>query len=338
LTVSALFLIQGRSWIGDDYLYGDKTLPERLDVIGPKGQIIPNAKINLEYYISKDEFQKMLYEEKLKYVEIIERIRFPYDASTFSRLVRKLGWKTDLGKVDKYKVNEKFFDTWSRESAWFYGWLITDGHINDKSIDLRLQKRDSDVLEKLKDLIEFSGNLYRYKTTTGLRIYNRRLVESLRNLGIPKHNKTFECVYPHIPIDYEWDFIRGVFEGDGSIQTNGKFCLSLCGASYKLLSGVKEFLERNRINVRLDVKEMNGKPFYNIISCDMPSSLRWAFFMYSNTTKSIRMDRKFNKYVNFLNDFYKKQRKIPEAIELVELARKTIPECKNEYTRTKEAV
>lgn len=306
-------------------MYGNKSLPERLDIIGPKGQVIPNAKINIEYYVTKEEFRKMLYEEKLKYAEIAERIDFPYDLSNFSRIVRKLGWKTDTGKVDKYTVNEQFFNSWSKESAWVYGWLITDGHVNKRYIDLTLQKTDSDVLDKIKDITNFSGPKYKRERKETIRIYNRNLVDSLFNIGFPKENKTFTCGMPDLHDEYMWHFIRGAFEGDGSISTsNLELHVSFCGASVSLLNGINEFLNKNGIKTSLYVQKEN---LLVIRASGMESALKWLYFMYADTDAGIRMDRKFNKFVDFTRSFYSIQRKAKGAAEIVELARQTIPEC-----------
>lgn len=317
-------------------MYGNKALPERLDIKGPKGQTIPDAKINLEYYVTKSEFQHMLYDEKLKYSEIIKRIGYPYDSSNFSRMVRKLNWKTGLGKVDRYTVNERFFDTWSRESAWVTGWLVTDGHINERSVDLTLQKQDKDVIDKVKSLLEFSGKKYERSHTETIRIYNRTLVDSLYKAGIPKENKTFDCKMPYIPEKYMWDFIRGAFEGDGSIgRYKSGLAVNICGASKEFMLSINKFLNEHGVETRVTYKRGN---FYTVHASGMGSALRWLYFMYANTDDSIRMNRKFNKYIDFVKTFYDVDRKVVGAVELVELARQTIPECADEIGEAKRQV
>jgi hypothetical protein len=306
-------------------MYGDKTQPEKLSIVGPKGQMIPNAKINLEYFVSKEQFQSMLYVENMKYAEIISRIDFPYDAANFSRIVRGLGWKKEKGKVNRFRVNESFFSNWTKESAWVFGWLITDGHINNKYTDLTLQKSDRDVIDKVKELLEFTGDKYVRENKETLRIYNRALSQSLFDSGIPKKNKTFDCEMPNIPDEFMWDFIRGAFEGDGSISTsNNSLQVSICGASKNLMIGIRDFLNSQGINTTVYNKTGD---FWVIRPSGMGNALKWLFNMYQNTNIGIRLDRKFNKYIGFLDSFYSVPRKVPSAPELVEIARSTFPEC-----------
>lgn len=305
-------------------MFGNKSLPERLDIVGPKGQIIPNVKINLEYYVSKEEFRKMLYEDKLKYAEIIKFIGFPYDSSNFSRMVRKLGWKTGLGKVDVYTVNENFFKSWSRESAWVYGWLITDGHVNEKSVDLTLQKSDSDVIDKVKAALEFSGNKYVRESKETLRIYNRKLAQSLFDIGLPTKSKTFNCTMPNIPSELMWDFIRGAFEGDGSVSVSVKNDLkvSLCGASDALMHGIADYLTSEGITVRVK-QDSNG--FIVVHAQSIIDSLRWLYAMYLDTDESIRLNRKYEKFTSFIHEgFHAKKRKSNEANEFIGLCLRNI--------------
>lgn len=305
-------------------MYGDKTQPEKLSIVGPRGQTIPNAKINLEYFISKEQFQTMLYEEELKYAEIIRRIEFPYDASNFSRIVRGLGWKKEKGKVNRFQVNETFFNEWTKESAWVFGWLITDGYINNKYTELTLQKSDSDVIDKVKEVIGFTGNKYVRENKETLRVYNRELSKSLFNKGIPRNNKTFDCEMPDIPEEFLWDFIRGAFEGDGSISTsNNGLQVSICGASEKLMLGINAFLNSKGIETSVYNKTGN---FWVVRPKGMDNALKWLFNMYQNTDESIRLDRKFNKYIGFLDTFNSIPRKVPKAFELVKTARSEFPE------------
>jgi intein/homing endonuclease len=262
-------------------MYGNKNLPERLDVIGPKGQIIPNLKINLEYYLTEEQFTEF-YNQKLTYKEISKLIGFPYDTSVFSRSVRSVGWKKSIGKTSKYSVDETFFKTWNKKNAWVYGWLITDGHVNEKSVELTLQSQDEDVLVKLKDLLNFTGGFYDRSTHKTLRVYNRNLINSLYALGLPEKDKTFTCRFPNIPNEFKWAFIRGAFEGDGSISVSkGKdLKVSICGASQDLMIGIQEFLAINGVNTRAD---RSGNSFIHLHATSLSDSLRWLYLMYNGT-------------------------------------------------------
>jgi hypothetical protein len=305
-------------------MYGNKNLTERLAILGPKGQTIPNAKINIEHYLTESQFTELFFDRELTYKEITRLIEFPYDTSVFSRLVRGIGWKKTVGKPNKYNVDEGFFGKWSKQNAWVFGWLVTDGHIRDKYVDLTLQTADVDVLLKVKEMLSFDGVLYDHKTHKTLRVYNRNLVNSLYDLGIPSKDKTFNCVFPEIPSEFMWDFIRGTFEGDGSISVSKTHDLkvSVGGASPELMYGIQGFLASNGINARA-VQGDNG--FIMLHAQSLSDSLRWLYLMYKGTENIERLDRKFAKYISFINEgFYAKNRRSSEAKALVELALQTI--------------
>lgn len=140
-----------------------------------------------------------------------------------------------------HSVNEDFFKTWTRESAWVYGWLVTDGSVQELTgqIRLMLKAHDTDVLEKIKKAMRFSGPVTQGTHEDGrefayLRICRKGMAEDLFAHGMARSNKTFNTSKPDIPDSLFWDFTRGVFEGDGNMK-HGKqwndLQLLICGAT-----------------------------------------------------------------------------------------------------------
>lgn len=286
----------------------------------------------MPYYITEEQFHKLYYEDKLTYKQIAELIGYPYDIANFSRMVRRLGWKKELGKVDRYFSDSTFFYSLNRESAWVLGWLVTDGYIHNEYVDLTVHARDEDVIHKVKSLLKFDGPYYTsIENAIGIRMYNRDLVKSISKLGIPIENKTFNCVFPEVPDECLWDFIRGAVEGDGSIRASDTLQVKFFSASKQFAEKMHEILTQKGIETSFTITEPDGKKLkhciYSIVSKNMPSALRWAYFMYNNTTNSTRLDRKFNYFADFVRCFYDKKRVNRDAIEWVEIIRKNIPEC-----------
>jgi LAGLIDADG-like domain len=258
------------------------------------------------------------------------------------------------------KVNEDFFKSWTRESAWVYGWLLTDGYISAKEgqIKLMLKSIDRDVLEKIKNIMDFEGEIYDGEQKDGrkfsyLRICRKSIVEDLFRLGMARENKTFNTSFPNIPDKVFWDLIRGIFEGDGSVRhrtgNTDALDITIAGATKQFILDLQNKLEKYGIFTRLIVRKANGPSgnkheMYMLNTKSNADALRLCYFMYANTTDSMRMRRKFNVYINYINTYYDKiKRRSATCIELVELARQTIPECMeditfNEYTQTGKAV
>ena len=61
----------------------------------------------------------------------------------------------------RYTLNEDYFKKWSSNMAYILGLLATDGNIHeDRVIRLSLQRKDIDILEKIKEELNFSGEIY----------------------------------------------------------------------------------------------------------------------------------------------------------------------------------
>ncbi|WP_234414177.1 hypothetical protein [Paenibacillus sp. CAA11] len=87
---------------------------------------------------------------------------------------------------------------------------------------------------------------------------------------------------------------------------------------------MRDTLLSEGIRVRADLR---GDNFISLHAVSQSDALRWLFLMYRNTDASIRMDRKFNKFVEFVRTYYDRPRKSAEAAELIERIRREIPEC-----------
>ena len=124
------------------------------------------------------------------------------------------------GKVlqQYFPINEKFFSRWSREMAYVLGLIITDGCIS-KEGRISLSMNDREVLEKVKIAMGSGHPIVPSKQQEGLYHFNfarTKLVKDLAVFGIgPK--KSLVVKFPQIPDTFMGDFVRGVFDGDGSV-------------------------------------------------------------------------------------------------------------------------
>lgn len=132
-----------------------------------------------------------------------------------------------------FSVNESYFDNWSENSAYLLGFIYADGNIElDKynrptRLGFGLSSKDEVLLEWIKDELKYQGNITRQiqklKVTqkeypiSRLRISSRKLCQGLYDLGAV-NQKTFKITWPKcLPSHLERHFIRGYFDGDGSL-------------------------------------------------------------------------------------------------------------------------
>lgn len=163
------------------------------------------------------------------------------------------------GGSNRYEICTDFFKRWSREMAYVLGFLYADGDITDSVKSSRTQyikfsSKDKDVIEKIKFILEAEhpihcrppritlhrdGKFYKSSELFYLRIGSRRMFSDLRKIGLTP-NKSKVLRFPNtIPDKYLNGFIRGYFDGDGSIVFNRKRWIRVV-----FTSGGKDFLEQ----------------------------------------------------------------------------------------------
>lgn len=131
-----------------------------------------------------------------------------------------------------YDINEDYFnEVDTPNKAYILGFLLADGaNTSDYAhghylITLTIHPKDEHILEEIrKEMSMESGifGVYREKTDTTyvqIRICNKQLVLRLHELGIVPC-KSFITTFPHwLSDDLTPHFLRGLFDGDGSIST-----------------------------------------------------------------------------------------------------------------------
>lgn len=164
------------------------------------------------------------------------------------------------GKIEgktNYIINKRFFKEWSKEMAYVLGFIYADGCLsppwsgNSTIARFSISQKEPEILAKIKKLIGCDKKLYKRNNWPKgllytLDIANEIMYEDLLTLGLsPAKSNIIQ--YPNVPKEYSNHFIRGVFDGDGSVHENkNKLVVSF-------VSGSKTFLKslQNIINEEL---------------------------------------------------------------------------------------
>lgn len=141
----------------------------------------------------------------------------------------------------KYHINQDYFKTWSSNMAYILGLWFADGCIyKGKIFDITLHNKDKYILKQVAKELEFEGSLYDYVDRQAARINFSCVViyNDIVSLG-GCENKSMVVEFPKVPNEFLPDFIRGYFDGDGSImQIKGNRLNSA------FTSGSKKFLDQ----------------------------------------------------------------------------------------------
>lgn len=192
---------------------------------------------------------------------------FPISSVAINSLLRRNGYKSksqsDLQR--KYPLKEDFFDNIdTEEKAYVLGLLYADGNNNEErnSISLGLKETDKEILEKITALIQPTKPLQYVDVSCSRKkegfensqnqcrmvIASKHISHRLVKLGCGKA-KTHILTFPtkeQVPSHLIRHFIRGYFDGDGSISGDRQKLFSFEGTIDFLKPPTKNINDRDR--------------------------------------------------------------------------------------------
>lgn len=213
-------------------------------------------------------------------------------------------------------LNHDYFKTWSSNMAYILGFISADGCIskNKNTLRIDLQPLDKEILEKIKDELQFEGVIHNriYKAegksydVVELSVSSQTLVNDLKSLGITER-KSFTIQMPsNIPGEFELDFIRGYFDGDGSVggqyPTNKtglrtKTCqirVRICSGSLRILEQIRDILTKHGMQHR-PVTQYPKRPNYFDLCYSTFESMKFYELIYQND-EHLFLKRKKDKF------------------------------------------
>lgn len=119
----------------------------------------------------------------------------------------------------KYRLDELFFDTWSPMMAYVLGFWFADGYMRiEKSYRVLFTSNDTQILKAIRKALRSNHPIRKAKSDRSLSIsfHSKHLYGKLKELG-GLRRKSRKMTFPYIPDRCMRDFIRGYFDGDGSV-------------------------------------------------------------------------------------------------------------------------
>lgn len=213
----------------------------------------------------------------------------------------------------KYSVNENYFDNIdSHNKAYILGFLYADGFIQNarkhssRKLGISIQEKDKKLLEDINKELESTYSIKHYNVSGGYKIGTPyvRLIISSPNLcekviekGCLEH-KTENLFFPtkeQVSYDLLPSFLRGYFDGDGSVYCSGSWSVRIMGTIPFLTEIINIF----------DLKEKklyNRNPDSNTINRELSFKINESldFLEFINRHKGITLDRKTTKIKEML--------------------------------------
>lgn len=155
------------------------------------------------------------------------------------------------GPIPKYKVELK----WSSDFAYAIGLIVSDGNVSRDGRTITFASKDIDQIEnflkalKIKNPIRAVTGGLKNKTHS-TQFSDMYFWNFLNHIGIhPNKSRTIGCVAIHK--DFMSDFVRGVFDGDGSFyyywdkrwKSSFMFYVSIASASKVFIDWIRSEIE-----------------------------------------------------------------------------------------------
>jgi len=239
-------------------------------------------------------------------------------------------------RLDYHDIDEDFFGQWTPEMAWVLGLLFTDGNVQRRGtrLSISISSVDLDLLENISRFLKTTRPIRKciqsYDKTRHiyqLEFYREKMRDDLHNLGLIE-KKSLIIGFPDVPDEYIRHFIRGCWDGDGSVYITGE----KIKASY--VTGSKAFIERlveelckkgicrqriwgyermeeirrlrsiypvGKYPLKISTENRSKSPAYTIKINSKESMERLFYYFYAGVDESMYLKRKYDVFVKGLN-------------------------------------
>lgn len=260
--------------------------------------------------LSKSTLQKLYSDEELSTVTIAEM--YGTTGGVISKVLKHYGIETRTiseglylrhGRVEK--VDNNFFMTHSSDLFYVVGLIASDGCVGDDG-RITLSMNDRDVIQYAAEVIGYKNKLMEY-TREGTTSYTigftvPEVAAELSKYGIvPRKSLTYSPAEA-IPDEYVSDFLRGVFDGDGTVVEGGKnsdrYTAGIVSGSLDFMTWLKRTLDEvldHNVRMGLD-KRGNGLYMYYFATPERIDT--FARFIYGEDYAKFGMSRKKKRFIN----------------------------------------
>lgn len=228
----------------------------------------------------------------------------------------------------KYTFDKSILIDDSPMKYWMLGLLASDGNIRKNTFSISQSgNRGSDIINYIKGKLNYTGVIYEYKTNSGkisygLTVSSKEVVNYLQRYNIIE-NKTNIFKFPDIQTEYINSFIRGYFEGDGSVGVydNGS------GIEYIQCSifGTTDTIESIDSNITAKGNIQEKTEIFSEVRYNGHNAVDFFNQIYSN--KNLYLGRKFSIFKKYCDGdfkntvYYDTQKRLIEIQKLLDLGK-----------------
>lgn len=216
-------------------------------------------------------------------------------------------------------VQHNYFSKQNNKMAYIIGFLSADGNVSkkDNRIQSQLSIKDKEHLKKIQleiggcEVYEYLSNGYK---SCGWHCFSAQIKKDLAEYGVIP-NKTGKLSIPKkLEKKYWKDYIRGYFDGDGSICKDGNgFRVSITSANKEILEDINNYFVENGI------KSSNLYSDHNNVSIRYRSQASIDIYNLLYYENCLCLDRKKEKFLELMKEKYNSTRlhNFPKEVEKI---------------------
>lgn len=247
-----------------------------------------------------------------------------YDRShqSIGQFLRRQGIETEkrIQTKSPYHFNEHWLDELDcQEKIYWIGFFAADGYndVPENRVRIKLQREDKYILEKFNELLQSDREVYdsdyfnksygKIEYVSELYLTSAYFCKRLEELKLPDNKSTILEFPDYIPDKWLHHYIRGYFDGDGSISikenVNGTYKAEVTFVGSHNFIPVLDKILKEKLEIETNCYPKTNHEALKIQKQkDIKKLLDW---LYQDSV--IHLTRKYEKYIIFINsrDFSK---------------------------------
>lgn len=217
--------------------------------------------------------------------------------------IRNANEQTSLSNLNRsVKINDNYFSELNLENSYYLGFIAADGTVrkNRNEIKITVNNLDKDFLLQMKNRMNYEGELHNLTMAQAIeyRFSSQQIKKDLEYYSIVPRKTYIGITMKNIPQEYKLAFIKGYFDGDGSISINTK----TQQVSVKIVSYTKNILQEIQATIKqkssIYTNSRDNRILYSLELSTLPA-LDFLKDIYSLDTPYLQ--RKYDKYLEILN-------------------------------------
>jgi hypothetical protein len=281
--------------------------------------------------ITPEKLYHLYWEEKLSSIDIAKMS--DYSDRHITRLLKKYKIRVRTrsqarrealkqGKLphEYHEINETFFKSWSPEMAYVLGLYATDGCISELhgTKTITLASVDLELLQKIQFSLSSTYPIRNRSNNKNSNIYvfsfaNEEMFQDLLDLGVTPR-KSLTIAFPNVPSNYIRHYIRGVFDGDGSVGIEKKAGNRVPRLRVTFTSASRDFIYPLNESIHCDAGVSLRKIYkygnaYRLIYLG-EESLSLFYYLYHNVPEKMYLERKYNKFKEWILKWGKREKQL----------------------------